>query len=342
MLLNTNISPWYLDLNQILNGLKFIMVPGLLALALTVIVLQGEIDISLPSQVAVGTVLLGFLATQGTPYLLAVPIVLVVGALLGAFNGIVVTSFGLPSMAVTFGTLWAYRGLAYLLPDGEYGYASTAFDEVYFWIGGTKLGGALPVGLIILGVVAFGIGLLVHRTTYGRWTYAIGNNSEAARFSGIRVGLVKTGAYALGGVIAALGALIFVGQYQSARGDNMEGQLLFIVAAVVLGGIDLMGGKGHVIGVVLSDPAAGHAAQRHGPRQHRFHHPAAGLRLAAGGLRPHPARRPVGPRLPSPACRSRGRGQSLSAADDERRWSPPSLGLVISVHNDMGGSRCDE
>ena len=108
------------------------------------------------------------------------------------------------------------------------------------------------MGLVILGVVAIGIGLLVHRSTYGRWTYAIGNNAEAARFSGIRVGLVKTGAYALAGVIAALGALIFVGQYESARGDNMEGQLLFIVAAVVLGGIDLMGGKGHVIGVVLS------------------------------------------------------------------------------------------
>jgi rhamnose transport system permease protein len=252
VVLNTNISPWYLDVNQILNGLRFIMVPGLLALALTVIVLQGEIDISLPSQVAVATVLFGFLASQGMPYVLAVIIVLAVGALLGAFNGIVVTSFGLPSMAVTFGTLWAYRGLAFLLPDGEYGYASTAFSEDYFWIGGTKLGGFLPVGLVILGVVAIGIALLVHRSTYGRWTYAIGNNAEAARFSGIRVGLVKTGAYTLAGVIAALGALIFVGQYESARGDNMEGQLLFIVAAVVLGGIDLMGGRGHVIGVVLS------------------------------------------------------------------------------------------
>ena len=252
VILNSNISPWYLNEKQILNGLKFIMVPGLLALALAVIVLQGEIDISLPSQVAVGTVLFGVLAAQGTPYLLAVVIVLCVGALLGAFNGLVVTSFGLPSMAVTFGTLWAYRGLAFLLPDGEYGYASTAFAEDYFFIGGTKIESLVPIGLVIFFVVAIVLGLIVHRSTYGRWTYAIGNNAEAARFSGIRVGLVKTAAYTLGGVIAALGALIFVGQYESARGDNMEGQLLFIVAAVVLGGIDLMGGKGHIIGVVLS------------------------------------------------------------------------------------------
>ena len=252
VLLNANISPFYLNVDQILNGLRFIMVPGLLALALTVVVLQGEIDISLPSTVAVGTVLFGFLATEGVPYLVAAPLVLVAGGLLGAFNGIVVTSFGLPSMAVTFGTLWAYRGLAYLLPNGETGYASTAFSEDYIWVGGTKLGGTLPVGLVILAVAAIIIGLLVHRSTYGRWTYAIGNNAEAARFSGIRVGLVKTAAYALAGVIAAIGSLIFVGQYESARGDNMEGQLLFIVAAVVLGGIDLMGGKGHIIGVVIS------------------------------------------------------------------------------------------
>ena len=252
VVLNTNISPWYLNEKQILNGLRFIMVPGLLALGLAVIVLQGEIDISLPSQVAVGTVLFGMLATEGVPYILAVVIVLATGAMLGAFNGIVVTSFGLPSMAVTFGTLWAYRGLAFLLPSGEYGYASTAFTEDYFFIGGTKIEGLVPLGLVILAVAAVLIGLLVHRSTYGRWTYAIGNNAEASRFSGIRVGLVKTVAYTLAGVLAAIGALIFVGQYESARGDNMEGQLLFIVAAVVLGGIDLMGGKGHIIGVVLS------------------------------------------------------------------------------------------
>jgi rhamnose transport system permease protein len=252
VVLNTNISPWYLNVNQILNGLRFIMVPGLLALALAVIVLQGEIDISLPSQVAVGTVLFGVLASEGVPYVLAVLVVLATGAALGAFNGLVVTSFGLPSMAVTFGTLWAYRGLAFLLPDGEYGYASTAFGEDYFWLGGTRIDGVLPVGLVVLAVAALAIGLLVHRTSYGRWTYAIGNNAEASRFSGVRVGLVKTAAYTLGGVMAAIGAMLFVGQYESARGDNMEGQLLFIVAAVVLGGIDLMGGKGHIIGVVLS------------------------------------------------------------------------------------------
>jgi rhamnose transport system permease protein len=252
IVINTLISPYYLELRQILRGLKYIMVPGLIALGLTVVVIQGEIDISLPSQVAVGTVLLGLMASSGLPYVVAVPVVLVVGCLMGLLNGIIVTSFGLPSMAVTFGTFAAYRGLAYLMPGGEVGYAADAFDDRYLWLGNTAIEKLLPIGLVLFAIAAVLFGLLVHRTTYGRDTYAIGNNIQASRFSGIRVNRVKVLAYVLAGLMAAIGALVFVGQYQSARGDNFDGQLLFIVAAVVLGGIDLNGGRGRIAGLVLS------------------------------------------------------------------------------------------
>lgn len=252
VILNSLISPFYLELRQILRGLKYIMVPGLVALGLTVVVLQGEIDISLPSQVAVGTVLLGLMGSNGVPWLIAAPVVLVVGCLMGLLNGVIVTSFGLPSMAVTFGTFAAYRGLAYLIPGGEVGYAADAFDAWFLWLGDTSLGKLLPVGLVMFAIAAVLFGLLVHRTTFGRDTYAIGNNIQASRFSGIRVNRTKTLAYVLAGLMAAIGALVFVGQYQSARGDNFDGQLLFIVAAVVLGGIDLNGGRGRIAGLVLS------------------------------------------------------------------------------------------
>ncbi len=252
VVLNTVISPFYLELRQILRGLEYIMVPGLVALGLTVVVIQGEIDISLPSQVAVGTVLLGLLSSNGVPYMLAVPMVLGVGCLMGLLNGLVVTSFGLPSMAVTFGTFAAYRGLAYLIPGGEVGYAADVFDWQYLWLGDTSLGRVLPVGLVVFLVAAILFGLLVHRTVYGRHTYAIGNNIQAARFSAISVDRAKVLAYVLAGLMAAIGALLFVGQYQSARGDNFDGQLLFVVAAVVLGGIDLNGGRGRIVGLVLS------------------------------------------------------------------------------------------
>jgi rhamnose transport system permease protein len=250
--INSTISPYYLNLDQILNGLKYIMVPGLIALGLTVVVIQGEIDISLPSIVAVGTVLLGVLTNNGVPYVVAAPVVLLVGGLLGLVNGVIVTSFALPSMAVTFGTFWAYRGLAYLLPGGEEGYAATAFGPEYFWLGKTEIGKLLPVGLVIFLLAAVAFGILLQRTTYGRTTYAIGNNIQATRFSGLRVNRVKIIAYVMAGLMAAIGALVFVGQYQSARGDNFDGQLLFVVAAVVLGGVDLNGGRGRIIGVVLS------------------------------------------------------------------------------------------
>lgn len=252
VVMNSFISPYYLRPKQILNGLEYIIIPGLVALGLTVVVIQGEIDISIPSTVAVGTVLLGLLSSSGVPYWLAVPILLAVGCLLGLVNGLVVTSFALPSMAVTFGTFWAYRGLAYLLPGGENGYAADAFAPEYLWLGGTKLFDLVPVGLVVLAVAAVAFAVLVHRTTYGRRTYAIGNNIEAARFAGARVNLVKIAAYVMAGAMAALGSLLFVGQYESARGDNFDGQLLFVVATVVLGGIDLNGGKGNVLGVVLS------------------------------------------------------------------------------------------
>jgi rhamnose transport system permease protein len=252
VIINTYISPFYLNLKQILRGLEYVMVPGIVALGLMVVVIQGEIDISLPSQVAVGTVMLGMLANNGVPYAVAAPVVLIVGCLMGLLNGVIVTSFGLPSMAVTFGTLAAYRGLAFLLPGGEVGYASTVFNDQYLWLGDTSIAKLLPVGLVIFAIAAGIFGVLVHRTTYGRRTYAIGNNISASRFSGVRVNRIKVQAYVLAGFMAAIGALIFVGQYQSARGDNFDGQLLFIVAAIVLGGIDLNGGRGRVIGLVLS------------------------------------------------------------------------------------------
>jgi rhamnose transport system permease protein len=252
MAINTYISPYYLNVKQILRGLEYIMVPGVVALGLMIVVIQGEIDISLPSQVAVGTVLLGFLASSGVPYVVAAPLVLLAGCLMGLVNGVIVTSFTLPSMAVTFGTLAAYRGLAYLLPGGEVGYAASTFDDQYLWLGDTTIAKLVPVGLVVFAIAAAIFGVLVHRTTYGRRTYAIGNNISASRFSGVRVNRMKVQAYVLAGFMAAIGALIYVGQYQSARGDNFDGQLLPIVAAIVLAGIDLNGGRGRVIGLVLS------------------------------------------------------------------------------------------
>lgn len=250
--ISAQLSPFYLDAAQILSSLRYIAIPGLLALGLAVIVIQGEIDISLPSLIAVGSVMLGWLASLDVAYPAAVVVVLLVGMLVGFVNGAIVTSFSLPSMAVTLGSMAALRGIAYLLPGGEQSYAADVFDPVYFWLGDAYILEIVPVSLVLLAVASVVFAILMHGTVFGRLTYTIGNNALAARFSGTRVTTLKISAYVLAGLMAGIGSLVFVGQYQSARGDNFDGQLLFVVTAVVLGGIDLNGGKGNILGVVLS------------------------------------------------------------------------------------------
>jgi rhamnose transport system permease protein len=254
VLINTAISPYYLDLHQILRGLRYVAIPGILALGLAPIVIMAEIDISLTSLLAVGTVLFGWLSTLGVPVVVAIPIVLFVGGLAGLVNGAIVTSYALPSMAVTLGTMAAFRGLAYLLPNGEQGYASTDLGADYKWLGSTttNIGGLVPVSLVVFILVAILVAVLMHWTVYGRLAFATGANKRAARYSGTRVNVVLVSAYVLAGALTMIASLLFVGYSESARGDNGGEQLLFVVTCVALGGIDLNGGRGTITGALLS------------------------------------------------------------------------------------------
>jgi rhamnose transport system permease protein len=238
----------YLGLPQLFDSTKSFVVPGMLTLGLLVVVLQGEIDISLTSTLAVGTVTLAKFSAAGWPLLPAFLVVLVVCALLGAVNGILVTVFGLPSLAVTLGTMGAYSGLAYLI-GGNSGYSG--FDASYSSIGSQYIGIA-PASLALFLVLAVVVAFLLQRTVFGRQTYAVGSNAQASRVGGVPVIGVKIAAYALAGAMAAVAALIWVGQYGSARADNANGSILFVVTAVVLGGAEIAGGKGTVLGTVLA------------------------------------------------------------------------------------------
>jgi rhamnose transport system permease protein len=250
-LLNTVMSPYYMDPAQILSGLQYVVVPGIIALGLTPIVVMGEIDISLMALVAVGTVLFGWLSVLGLPVLLAIPIVFAVGAAAGLANGLIVTSYALPSMAVTLGSMAAFRGIAYLLPGGSTGYSSQQLGADYQWLGSTVVG-IIPVSLVVFLLVAVFFAVLMHRTVFGRLAFAAGNNRVATRYSGTRVRLLLVMAYGMAGVATMLSALVFVGYTASARGDNGGTQLLLVVTCVVLGGIELKGGKGNLAGVFLA------------------------------------------------------------------------------------------
>lgn len=246
----TGLSPYYLEAGQLLNSSRNFVFTGIMALGLMAVIVTGEMDLSLPSILAVCTVLLAKSSAAGLPLPAAVVLIFAVAAILGALNGFLVAKLRLPALAVTLGTMGAYRGLAFII-GSEVGY--TGFDDEYKRLGAALLGSAeVPLMLpLFFAVVAVFVAVL-HFTTFGRRLYAIGNNAAAVAYSGISVVRTKIAAYVLAALAAALGAWIFIGQYGSARGDNANGVILAVITSVVLGGVDINGGKGSVFGVVAS------------------------------------------------------------------------------------------
>jgi rhamnose transport system permease protein len=243
------LSPYYLSFDQIAESTRHFVFPGILAIGLAVVVILGEIDISLASTLAFGTVLFSKFSAFGVPIWIATPLVIAACAALGALNGVLVARLALPSLAVTLGTMGAFRGLAFIL-GSETGY--TDFDDSYLYVGSEQVFGSVPISLILFLVIALAVGVLMRRTVFGRRCYAIGLNKEASWAAGIDVGRIKIQAYALAGALAGVAALVWIGQYGSARGDNADGAILFVVTAVVLGGLDINGGRGAIFGVVLA------------------------------------------------------------------------------------------
>lgn len=245
---SSTLSPYFLDPVNLLNSFTFFVIFSLMAFGLFPIVVQGEIDISLASTLAVSSVLLGKMSVAGVPLYIGLPITLVVCGLLGAINGVLVAWAGLPSLAVTLGTLGAYRGLAYILA-GDAGV--TGITPEYTSLGTTWIG-IVPLVLVIVVLVAIVFTVLMSSTPFGRFSYAIGNSPAASTMAGVPVVRTRVAAYALGGVMAGLAGLVWVAQYQSARGDNADGSILFVLTAVVLGGVSIKGGSGRALGVLLA------------------------------------------------------------------------------------------
>ncbi len=223
---------------------------ALLAFALLPIVLTGEIDLSVASTLGFCSALTGTLWDAGVSFETIVPLVILAGVALGSVNAVLVVRFGLPSLAVTIGTLGLYRGLAYVLLGDR---AVTGFPENYRPFATDSVPGTfLPYATVLVLVVGALVAVMVHATTVGRSLYAIGLGKETARFSGIRVDRVKFALYLLSGGLAAVASLIYTLRYNSARADNANGMELVAVAAVLLGGVSIFGGRGTVLGVATA------------------------------------------------------------------------------------------
>jgi rhamnose transport system permease protein len=223
---------------------------ALMALPLTMIIIAGEIDLSIASILGLTSALLGWLWNSGWPLELIFPTVLVAGALAGALNGFLVTRLGLPSLAVTIGTLALYRGLAFVILGDQ---AVADFPASYTRYGTTPIPGTqVPYPMALFAVLAVVFAVVLHATPFGRSVFAIGANQEAAFFSGIRVRRTKFILYVLSGAMSGLAGIVYTLRFASARADNGAGLELAVVAAVLLGGVSIFGGKGTLGGVVAA------------------------------------------------------------------------------------------
>jgi rhamnose transport system permease protein len=220
----------------------------LIALPMTLIVVTGEIDLSVASTVGLSGAVMGWLWNQGLSIETIIPLCVLLGALLGVVNGVFVTVFGLPSLAVTIGTLTLFRGLATVVLGDE---AVVDWPFTYTsWVTGTIGGTSIPNVTIPLVLAAVVFGVVLHATPVGRSLFVMGANEEAARFGGTRVRMVKFWLYVVCGAVAALVGVYWTLRYSSARGNNAVGLELAVVAAVLLGGVSIFGGKGTLWGVV--------------------------------------------------------------------------------------------
>ncbi|WP_027798384.1 ABC transporter permease [Paraburkholderia dilworthii] len=244
------LSPVFLSGANLSNVLADLTEIALMALPMTLIIVAAEIDLSVASVLGASSALMGVLWHMGLPMPVVIALVLVAGALAGLLNGLVIVKLNLPSLAVTIGTLALFRGLAYVLLGDQ---AVADFPAAYTAFGMDTLGGTfipLPFAIVIVGAVLFTV--LLQSTAFGRSLYAIGANPTAAAFSGIEVTKIRLRLFVLSGLMSALAGVVYTLRFTSARGDNGEGFELSVIAAVLFGGVSIFGGRGSMIGVLLS------------------------------------------------------------------------------------------
>jgi rhamnose transport system permease protein len=241
------LSPLFFTVGNLLNTSRFFVEVGLMALGMTLIIITGGIDLSVGSNLALVSVAVGFSYAAGLPLPLAILFGLVVGLAAGLFNGLFITLLDLHPLVVTLGTFALFQGLAYGLTNAQ---AVSDFPSWFAYFGQAYFG-PVPLQLFIFVLAVVVVWLILSRTSFGRYVYAIGNNEEAARFSGVPVRKVKLTLYAGIGLLVAMASVIYTSRVYTARGDSGLGLELDVISAVVLGGASIYGGSGTIGGTVL-------------------------------------------------------------------------------------------
>jgi rhamnose transport system permease protein len=248
-LLNCRLSKYFLDPWTLSDASFNFTERVIMALPMALLIIAGEIDISVGSTMAMASVLMGMVAQAGfgTPFVIVTG--LVVGLIAGCFNGVLVTMFRVPSIVATIGTLSLFRGVAYaLIGDG----VLKAYKPNFAYFGQGYVWGPISFELVLFAVLAVMFAVVLHMTVIGRRIFAIGANPIAARLSGIRVDTYKFWIFALLGMTSGLASVLLTSRLGSTRPSIATGWELEVITMVILGGISIDGGQGSIIGVVLS------------------------------------------------------------------------------------------
>ena len=229
---------------------------AIIALAMALLVVAGEIDLSIAATMALSSLAMGLAMRAGATLPLMLLAAAATGLACGALNGWLVTRWQLPSIVATIGTLSLYRGLAQVALGDQ---AITGYPERLSTWGNGTLGDLLerpalivPIEFVVMIALAVAVGLLLHRSVHGRRIYAIGANRVAARFSGVAVERYRFGLFVFAGLMAALAAVLLTGRIGSTRPNLAMGWELDAVTIVILGGVAIEGGRGSIVGTVLA------------------------------------------------------------------------------------------
>lgn len=238
----------FLTSSNLFNQGRVMAEVGLMALPMTFIIITGGIDLSVGSILGLSAIVVGYTWNNlGFPLELAMIAGLASGCLAGYFNGLFIVRLNVPPLIMTLATLAFYRGLAQGISEAR---SVTGYPDWFFKLGqGDILGVPTQLWLLLIGIIVTII--ILRRTTVGRTLYAIGNNAVGARFSGLPVDRTILLIYTFSGFMAGLSGLIFVSRFTTTRSDMGSGLELDAIAAVVLGGTSIFGGKGSIIGTVI-------------------------------------------------------------------------------------------
>ena len=247
--INSLLTPQFMTLANQINLFQLSIEKVIVALAMTFVIINAEIDLSVGSMMGLAACAFGWLVNSGVSALWAIPLVLLIGAAGGWVNALFITRVGLPSLVVTLATLIGFRGLARVLVE-DHGYRD--FPAWFDALGQQGLLGPLPFSLLAFALLFLLSYLILQRTGFGRLTYVIGTNRAAAEYAGVDTARHKTLLFIASGLVSAFAGLLYAARVGAVRGDVALGFELDIITIVLLGGVSIFGGTGSMLGTLLA------------------------------------------------------------------------------------------